>query len=181
MKRLLKDREWLKYMADAARLQDCKLDPQSAFTAITGVDQYFNVDNLVKDSGAGVNAYWGAISDDAKYVCEAYIYDGPKHERKVAFVAAPVDDLNSMRVCTRTVERASEIKGMVRSGITFNDGSKLIFSQEYTSLETAKAAQPPEENTDNQNDTSQNPSKNQPQSTPVAASKKGIKRLIRKE
>lgn len=145
MKRLLRDREWKQVHADAARLQDCKLDPQAAFSAITGVDQFFSVDKLVKDSGAGVNAYWGAISDDAKFACEAYIYDGPKGERKAAFVAAPVDNLNQMTVSVRNVERASEIKGMVRSGITFPDGSKIMFSNEYTNLETAQAANQTEE------------------------------------
>lgn len=145
MKRLLKDREWLKAFADAARLQDCKLDPQTAFTAIQSADQAFNVDKLVKDSGAGVNAYWGAISDDAKFACEAYIYDGARNERKAAFVAAPVDNLNQMNVSIRSVERASEIKSMVRSGITFPDGNKLVFSNEYTNLEAAQAANQTEE------------------------------------
>lgn len=142
MKYLIKNRHAHLVEADAARLQDCKLDPNAAMNAIQSIAQDFAPEKLVKDSAAGTSAYWGAISDDATMACECYIYKGAQDAMKAAFVAAPVDNLSQMVATVRAVEKASEIRGMVHSGITFQSGSKLIFVNEYTTLQTAQDAQP---------------------------------------
>jgi hypothetical protein len=132
---------------DAARLHDINIDPQLAIQAIAAKEKGFTQDKIIKDSGASKFAYWGAISDDGRYLVEAYMFDGMQGQRRVAFVAAPIENgqlQNNLEVSCYNIEGASEIRSMAKSGLNIGSG-RLTFENEYAGLDQLPKAE--EQNT----------------------------------
>ena len=137
MKRLIKNRYASVIEADAPRLVDGKIDPNAAIALIQSKDPYFKEGCLIGDKAAGCKAYWGAISDDGLYSCEAYMYKGAKGLRKCALVCSPKDNSSVLECIIKNIDSATDIRSIVRAGFTLPSGVKVKFANEYTSFADA--------------------------------------------
>lgn len=141
MKRLIKK-------GDAARLHEISIDSQMAIQVITTKEKGFTQDKIIKDSGASKFAYWGAISDDGRYLVEAYMFEGIQGQRRVAFVIAPIVNgqlQTNLQATCYNIDSASEIRNIAKSGILTDNGEKLTFQNEYSSLDQLPQAEQSEE------------------------------------
>jgi hypothetical protein len=143
MKRLIKK-------SDAARLEDgLKLNSTQALSAIQSYDNYFNQDNLKNDADeTRAHAKYGAISDNAKYVAEAYIYEDPQVGKRCTIVIDEIlfngeskkdynlsDNINVLD--SFNIERDSEIISKFESKSFNYNGDEITFKQTFQTLENA--------------------------------------------
>ena len=143
MKRLVKKNQ-LEKINDAARLQSLYINPNIALDYISQNDSSFSEDGLMRDTGANTSAYWGAISDDGQYIMEAYIYK-VMDNMKCAYVVAKIENEevgSDLEVITYNITGAREARQIpVNEGLIMNNGTKLTFSNEYTTIEEIEVEQ----------------------------------------
>jgi hypothetical protein len=140
MKRLIRNRHASIIEADAIRLVDGQIDPNAAIALIQAKDPYFKPANLIADTAAGTKSYWGAISDDGLFSCEAYMYTGVKDSRKVAFIIAPKDNPSKLECIVKNIDSARDIRFTAKAGFVLpSNGSKVTFNNEYTSFNDVPA------------------------------------------
>lgn len=132
MKRLVKK-------SDAARLHSLSINPSDAMNAILNKNNSLVEDRLIKDKASNSYAYWGSISDDCKYIVEAYLYDETNtSDKKAAYVVADIVDNggqfalgNIVDVIIHNVSGASELRSnVINNGLTLSNGEKITFSKE---------------------------------------------------
>lgn len=132
MKRLIRK-------SDAAKIHQFNLDPQVAISMIQTKDSYFKEENLILDTGANRKAFWGIVSNDNSYLIEAYVYKSANNTRKVAYVICPIINAelsNPIDVVIKELSgQISEIKSIISSGLTMNDGTKIECNEEKYNYE----------------------------------------------
>ena len=140
MKRLIRK-------ADAIALDpNLALNAQDVLSKIQALDARLNQDTLMSDTAANRSAVYGFIDDSGQYVLEIYSFNDGSNNHSNAVVVAPIVngvpstnyDINIKSGPTR-----QDVKNdIISSGYSMSNGTKLLFTNQYTTL-------PPEENEEN--------------------------------
>ena len=124
MKRLIKK-------ADATNLdQNYALDPNIVLNAIQMVGGSCTLETLTPDVN-GRNAIWGCIDDSMNYVLEIYSFNNEKN----AIVTANVSNLSDVSVEIKQGIRTEIKNNILTNGFTLQNGIKLTFGNQYTTIE----------------------------------------------
>ena len=140
MKRLIRK-------ADAIMLDaNLALNAQDVLSKIKAQDARLNEDTLMGDTAAGKNAIFGYVDDTGNYVLEVYSFSKDDYQTNAVVVSQLIDGVPSTSYdisIKQNSDRTQLRNEILSSGYTMNNGTKLTFSNQYTSL-------PPEENIDEQ-------------------------------
>lgn len=140
MKRLIRK-------ADAIMLDaNLALNAQDVLSKIKAQDARLNEDTLMGDTAAGKNAIFGYVDDTGNYVLEVYSFSKDDYQTNAIVVSQLANGVPSTSYdisIKQNSDRTQLRNEILSSGYTMNNGTKLTFSNQYTSL-------PPEENIDEQ-------------------------------
>lgn len=140
MKRLIRK-------ADAIMLDaNLALNAQDVLSKIKAQDARLNEDTLMGDTAAGKNAIFGYVDDTGNYVLEVYSFSKDDYQTNAVVVSQLANGVPSTSYdisIKQNSDRTQLRNEILSSGYTMNNGTKLTFSNQYTSL-------PPEENIDEQ-------------------------------
>ena len=136
MKRLIRK-------ADAIMLDaNLALNAQDVLSKIKAQDARLNEDALMGDTAAGKNAIFGYVDDTGNYVLEVYSFSKDDYQTNAIVVSQLANGVPSTSYdisIKQNSDRTQLRNEILSSGYTMNNGTRLTFSNQYTSL-------PPEKN-----------------------------------
>ena len=135
MKRLIRK-------ADAIMLDaNLALNAQDVLSKIKAQDARLNEDALMGDTAAGKNAIFGYVDDTGNYVLEVYSFSKDNYQTNAIVVSQLANGVPSTSYdisIKQNSDRTQLRNEILSSGYTMNNGTRLTFSNQYTSLPPEK-------------------------------------------